>query len=300
MESNESVVQKPKHRKRMVEQKMAFLQDWRNGTPLPRIWRRHGLASWQMYKWRRSLERGLASRGELVQKGQVVALQRKVEELERALGRKTLEHEMFKRSSSSRGSAYPRGAEVADPDAQVFPAGCLPHAGGGPQWALLPAPGPTALPTAQPARCGGGHPSAPPRVPRHLWLPAGPCAPGPAGAPRELQDNVPDPVPAPLALLRPPADPSARVAPRRPGRPVAEPNCRWASDITGLKRWEGQQGRLAVIPDRGVWMVLERRLAPRLPADDLSELVREAVFWRFGEARERVRGIECFSDHGPA
>ena len=46
-------------------------------------------------------------------------------------------------------------------------------------------------------------------------------------------------------------------------------------------------------------MVLAWRFAPRITAEDLAEMLREAVFRRFGEARSRAQGSELLSDNGP-
>jgi len=80
---------------------------------------------------------------------------------------------------------------------------------------------------------------------------------------------------------------------------VATPNRRWASDITGIRAWDGQKGRLAVILDCADRMVLAWRFARRITAEDLAEMLREAVFRRFGAARGHARGIEFLSDNGP-
>ena len=80
---------------------------------------------------------------------------------------------------------------------------------------------------------------------------------------------------------------------------VATPNRRWASDITGIRAWDGQKGRLAVMIDCADRMVLAWRFAPRITAEDLAEMLREAVFRRFGAARGRAQGIEFLSDNGP-
>ena len=45
----------------------------------------------QMYRWKRSLDQGLKESGELVPKSLVGGMKKRVEELERALGRKALE-----------------------------------------------------------------------------------------------------------------------------------------------------------------------------------------------------------------
>ena len=80
---------------------------------------------------------------------------------------------------------------------------------------------------------------------------------------------------------------------------VAEPNRRWASDITGIRAWDGQKGRLAIMIDCADRMVLAWRFAKRITAEDLAEMLREAVFRRFGEARTSAQGIEFLSDNGP-
>lgn len=91
----------------------------------------------------------------------------------------------------------------------------------------------------------------------------------------------------------------------RPGRRhegqvrVAEPNRRWASDITGIRAWDGRKGRLAIMIDCADRMVLAWRFATRITAEDLAEMLREAVFRRFGEARADAQGIEFLSDNGP-
>jgi hypothetical protein len=48
----------------------------------------------QMYRWKRSLDQGLKEPGELVPKSHVLRLQKRVEELEWAQGRKASETEV--------------------------------------------------------------------------------------------------------------------------------------------------------------------------------------------------------------
>jgi putative transposase len=92
----------------------------------------------------------------------------------------------------------------------------------------------------------------------------------------------------------------ARAGRRHEGQVrVADPNRRWASDITGIRSWDGQKGRLAIMIDCADRMVLAWRFATRITAEDLAEMLREAVFRRFGEARARAQGIEFLSDNGP-
>lgn len=77
------------------------------------------------------------------------------------------------------------------------------------------------------------------------------------------------------------------------------PNARWASDITRVKSADGSQMRLAAIVDCCDRMVLAWRLGSRITSEDLCEIIREATFRRFGEDREKARGIEFLSDNGP-
>ena len=80
---------------------------------------------------------------------------------------------------------------------------------------------------------------------------------------------------------------------------VPEPNQRWASDITGIKAWNGEKGRLAVIIDCADRMVLSWRFGQRMLSDELQEMVREAVFRRFGNEKQKAQNIEFLSDNGP-
>lgn len=98
---------------------------------------------------------------------------------------------------------------------------------------------------------------------------------------------------------------SQRSHPLRPGRlhegvvSVWKSNYRWASDITGIKAWDGTKGRLAVVIDCADRMILGWRFSRRIRAEDLCEILREAVFLRFAENRRRAQGIEFLTDNGP-
>lgn len=80
---------------------------------------------------------------------------------------------------------------------------------------------------------------------------------------------------------------------------VLEPNRRWASDITGIKAWNGEKGRLAVLIDCADRMVLAWRFGPRMPSEELQEMVREAVYQRFGRETYKAQKLEFLSDNGP-
>lgn len=91
-----------------------------------------------------------------------------------------------------------------------------------------------------------------------------------------------------------------RVPRRHEGQvSVPEPNRRWASDITGIVAANKEKGRLAVIIDCADRMVLAWRFGPRMPSEELQEMVREAVFRRFGNEKQKAQNIEFLSDNGP-
>src|SRR3970282_2648703 len=96
METARKLVQDGRSRKRRwpAEQKLAVLQEWKNGVPLEEICRKYALNAAQMYRWKRSLEQGLKESGEMVPKGQAVGLQKRVEGWERAPGGKALRGEV--------------------------------------------------------------------------------------------------------------------------------------------------------------------------------------------------------------
>jgi putative transposase len=80
---------------------------------------------------------------------------------------------------------------------------------------------------------------------------------------------------------------------------VLEPNRHWASDITGIRAWNGEKGRLAVLIDCADRMVLSWRFGLRMISEELQEMVREAVFRRFGTETWKARNLEFLSDNGP-
>jgi hypothetical protein len=65
----------------------------------------------QMYRWKRSLDHGLKEPGELGPKSQVLGLPKRVEEFERALGRKALEGEVLTKAFALKGLRLPEGIE---------------------------------------------------------------------------------------------------------------------------------------------------------------------------------------------
>jgi len=76
---------------------------------LEEVCRKYSVNAAQIYRWKRSLDQELKESGELVPKSQVLGLQKRVEELERALGRKALEVDLFKKVYELKGLRLPEG-----------------------------------------------------------------------------------------------------------------------------------------------------------------------------------------------
>jgi len=111
MEAAMNPVQTGRGRRRRwpAEQKLAVLQEWQTGVPLEEVCRKYGLNAAQMYQWKRRLDQGLKEPGELIPKSHVVALQKRVEELERTLGRKAFEADVLKKAFELKGLKLPDG-----------------------------------------------------------------------------------------------------------------------------------------------------------------------------------------------
>ncbi len=81
---------------------------------------------------------------------------------------------------------------------------------------------------------------------------------------------------------------------------VAEPNTRWASDITGIKAWNGERGRLAIVIDCSDRQILGYRWSKTIKGEDMKKLVKESLMNRFSsETVLGSRKIEFLSDNGP-
>ena len=91
----------------------------------------------------------------------------------------------------------------------------------------------------------------------------------------------------------------------RPGRrhdgkvAVLQSNQRWACDITTLTLWNQHKLRLAVIIDCADRMILAWKLQPRILAQDICELLREALFKRFTHNLQQAKGLGFLTDNGP-
>jgi transposase-like protein len=102
-------VKRGRRRRVSTEQKLAILQQWQAGTPVAELCRTHSLKAGAIYRWQKQLDQGLSDRGELIPKSRLLPFQRKVDELERALGRKALEVDILKKFCELKELRLPDG-----------------------------------------------------------------------------------------------------------------------------------------------------------------------------------------------
>jgi transposase len=90
-----------RRRRYTAEQKMAFVQEASQpGMTISYVARRHGIAPSLIFGWRRRMSEGgkeaIRADDEVVSKAEIRALQQQVRELQRVLGKKTLENEILR------------------------------------------------------------------------------------------------------------------------------------------------------------------------------------------------------------
>ena len=90
-----------RRRRYSVDQKLAVLEEAAvPGMTISYVARRHGISPSLIFGWRRRMSEGgkeaVRADDEVVAKAEVLALQKRVRELERVLGRKTLENEILR------------------------------------------------------------------------------------------------------------------------------------------------------------------------------------------------------------
>jgi transposase len=90
-----------RRRRYTAEQKMAIVQEASQpGMTISYVARRHGIAPSLVFGWRRRMNEGgkeaIRADDEVVSKAELLALQKRVRELERVLGKKTLENEILR------------------------------------------------------------------------------------------------------------------------------------------------------------------------------------------------------------
>jgi transposase InsO family protein len=239
------------------------LQEWKNGMPLEEVCRKYGVNAAQMYRWQRSLDQGLKESGEMVPKNQVLGLQKRVEELERALGRKALEVDLFKKSLRAQGPPMTRGdlrwlARVAGCSLAFAcrvlgkPRSWLYYRRqSGRRWPVRRLDVEAAI-----SELVGASPASYGYRRIHALLKRQGLVCGPKTVWRIMRRR---------GWLATGRLQRARSGQRHEGHVrVAEPNRRWASDITGIRAWDGQKGRLAIMIDCADRMVLAWRFAKRI------------------------------------
>jgi transposase-like protein len=71
--------------------------------------RTHRLKANAIYRWKQQLDRGLSDHGELIPQSRLLPFPRKIDELERALGRKALEVDILKKFCELKELRLPEG-----------------------------------------------------------------------------------------------------------------------------------------------------------------------------------------------
>ena len=92
-----------------TEQKLAILQQWQAGAPVVEWCRTHRLKANAIYRWKKQLDHGLRDHGQLIPKSRRLPLQRQMDELERALGRKALAGDLLKKFCELKELRLPEG-----------------------------------------------------------------------------------------------------------------------------------------------------------------------------------------------
>jgi transposase-like protein len=113
MEEMQVMVAKNGKRKWSPEQKLAIVGEFEGGVNAEELCRKYNINKQMLYKWKRSLEssgkEGLKNNGEIVARSQYLAALKKIDDLERALGRKALELDILKKSFELKGLKLPDG-----------------------------------------------------------------------------------------------------------------------------------------------------------------------------------------------
>lgn len=108
----EVITGSPRRRRWSTEQKLRIIEDsYEPGTSVSEVARRHGVAANLLFRWRKLLTDGgaaaVGSDEEVVGASEVRKLEARIRELERQLGRKTLEVEMLKEALDSSRAKKP-------------------------------------------------------------------------------------------------------------------------------------------------------------------------------------------------
>jgi transposase len=117
-------VEPGRRRRFTAEQKRAFLDEAaRTGNSVSEVARRYGLAPSMLFQWKRAMDdatkKGLKANEKLVPESEVKKLKARIKELERALGKKTMQVEILEEAVEiarekkliSRGNSSDEGDE---------------------------------------------------------------------------------------------------------------------------------------------------------------------------------------------
>jgi transposase len=90
-----------RRRRFTAEQKLSFVHEaMQPGMTISYVARRHGISPSLIFGWRRRMKEGgqeaIRADDEVVEKAEILALQKQVRELQRVLGKKTLENEILR------------------------------------------------------------------------------------------------------------------------------------------------------------------------------------------------------------
>lgn len=80
---------------------------------------------------------------------------------------------------------------------------------------------------------------------------------------------------------------------------VANPNTRWASDITSIKCWNGEKLRVAFLMDCCDRSIIAWRAGKHMQAVDIELMVQEALYHRFGKSLPDRGQLQFLHDNGP-
>ena len=113
MENMEVALTKNGRRKWSNEQRLSIIKELESGVNINEVCRKYNIHAQMVYKWKKRFESGgvagLGKEGEVVPKSAYAAALKKIDELERALGRKTLENDILKKNCELKGIKLPEG-----------------------------------------------------------------------------------------------------------------------------------------------------------------------------------------------
>ena len=109
MTTGESVQTAQEVRRWTTEEKLSIVKEFTDGASIQELCRKYGFQPATLYKWRQKFEVEAKVQEQSVPKTQLIALQKRVDELERALGRKAMEVDVLKKVFEAKGLKFPDG-----------------------------------------------------------------------------------------------------------------------------------------------------------------------------------------------